>query len=330
VGNDTFTYTISDGLETATADVNVSVIPKIDDADLYTKSASFAIDWVAHALGHNNDIFTISGKINPRNIATNLSAATVAIKVNGTLLAAPQPLGLKGSFRFSYLLNSSSGAYQFTVSGLDLRQVLGLANTIQSGVTNVTVEIEFQNAGLATPVLTGELKMPYSNVANQKTSGKFGFAKNQTLTGAFNFNKTSAKQGPSGGFVVNVRGIILAKGSGPVVPNGDITLTVGGEVIVIPRVSLVSIGAAPAAIIRYSPATVINGLAALSIDNNKHTMTLITTELAGTGLPQAGTNAPTKADTRVTISIPTATGPMIFETTIELLRSAPTSTTWKR
>ncbi|NQU11434.1 tandem-95 repeat protein [bacterium] len=130
-GPDSFTYQANDGYDTstpATVSLSIDEVQGADDADLYAKGAALTVNWKAHAQGTSADKLKITGKLNPRGCADDLSGATLAILVNGVAVVPPQTLDARGSYRSpsadpiraSYRLSSAKGTYTVSVTGLDL------------------------------------------------------------------------------------------------------------------------------------------------------------------------------------------------------------------
>ena len=145
--------------------------------------------------------------------------------------------------------------------------------------------------------------MPVTTTAGKSSKGKFTFKTHRTLTGAFNWNKTTAAQLTDGKFKIAGSGVIEAEGGVAVVPTGPARLTIGSG-------------------------TAANAL--LTIVDLTHTFKFSATELDSTGIPAASAGAPVSCQLPVLFEVPTASGTNIFETIIELKRTAGTSTKWKR
>jgi uncharacterized repeat protein (TIGR01451 family) len=308
------------------------------DVDLYVSKGVFQINWASHNGGVDADRLILKGKMNPRGCSGDLSGATVLIRVNGTEIGAAT-LDAKGRFtspkgaaqamrcKFSCL----TGAFQFSISGVDLASLVGLPNVTAAGLAAVTVEIEIQDAGLAVPVVTGEFEFAYKSSQDRAAAGKFSFKKNRTLTGAYNLNKSQAKL-TGAGYVFSTTGPILFDGSKPVLPTGDIIITVGNQTIVIPMSSLsVSAKTEATTIYTYNPGLgVVPGLAQFSINNKTKLFRLRTGVLMDTGLPMPGEGAPMAHDLEVSMDLLTADGNALAESIIEPKRKSPTAPAWKR
>jgi uncharacterized repeat protein (TIGR01451 family) len=300
------------------------------DVDLYVSKGVFAINRTSE----NADRLIIKGKMNPRGCAADMSGATITIRVNGTPVLGPQALTAKGTFAAATgkgKFSNKNGKYAFSVSGVDIAELVGLPNVTGSGLVAVTVEVEIENAGLATPVVTGEFEFAYKSAQDRATAGKFSFKKNRTLTGAYNLNRTSAKM-VGHGYVFSALGPILLDGSMPVVPRDDIILTIGGQDMVIPMSSLVRTGEDDATSIYTYNASLgaVPGLAQFVLDNRKRAFRVITSELDATGLPMPGNGEPTAHNLEFTIDFMTDGGNQIAESIVEPKRKSPTGTAWKR
>ncbi len=300
------------------------------DVDLYVSKGAFQVNRTASGA----DRLIIKGKMNPRGCAADLSGATITIRVNGKPVLGPQPLLAKGSFAAANgkgKFSCKNGKYAFSLSALDLAEALGLPNVTGTGLVPVTIEVEIENAGLATPVVTGEFEFAYKSAQNKATSGKFSFKKNRTLTGAYNLNRFGAKM-IGNGYGFSALGPILLDGSMPVVPTDDVILIIGGQELVIPFASLVRTGADDAtSIYTYDTSSgAVPGLVQFVLDNKKKAFRVMTSELDGAGLPMPGNGKPTAHDLEFSMDLITSAGNMVAESIVEPKRKSPTTTSWKR
>jgi VCBS repeat-containing protein len=304
-GTDMFTYRATDGaLASNLGVVTITVTPAsgADDADLYAKSVSLYVNWATP----NSDRFRISGKLNPRGARANVAGARIQVSVNGVPVGPAATFDAKGKAAAGTTkakFSSTTGAYSFSVTGADLRNASGLTNATESSKAVVTVGLAINGANLDLPVVSGDLEMLVKSTAGKSSAGKFTFKSNRTLTGTFNWNKTAAAQLADGKFQVTGSGVIEAEGGTAVAQTGPARITVGGG-------------------------TISGGV--LTIADLTHTFKFSATEVDTTGLPAASAGAPVTCQLPVMFEIPTATGTNIFETIIELKRTAGTSTKWKR
>src|SRR5205823_480330 len=138
----------------------------VSDVDMYLNKGTFLINLASDGSGVNADRLLIKGKMNPRGCTNDLTGATVTIRINGTPIAPPAELNAKGRFAspagaaqsLRYKFSCLNGTYQFLVGGVDLATLVGQSNTTASFLLPVTIEIEIQGAGLATPVVTGDFE----------------------------------------------------------------------------------------------------------------------------------------------------------------------------
>jgi VCBS repeat-containing protein len=312
-GIDSFTYTANDGSLTsgvATVTITVGAVDGAGDIDLYAKTASFGMNWTTT----DADRFKIKGKINPRGAKTDLTGATMQISINGTNLFAPVTLDSSGrgavtvgSAKVKASFSSATGLYSFSISGIDLRAATGLVNV--SGTGNIMLDVTLTIAGamLDIPEISGQLETPFTTTADKSSKGKFVFKKDRTLTGAFNWNKTTAAQLKDGTFKVTGKGVAEAEGGAGIAPTGNTRVTIGGAVFTV-----------PAADVQFV------------LDGTKRTFKIGASGLVGTGIPLASANAPTEYELPIMFEVPVVGGTNIFETIIELKRPDGTSTKWKR
>jgi len=74
----------------------------------------------------------------------------------------------------------------------------------------------------------------------------------------------------------------------------------------------------------------VPGLRALTFNSTSHTFGVSVGPLAGTGIPLAGPAAAKTYTLSLRLVIPTASGPQVFITSIDLRRSSPISKTWTK
>lgn len=309
---------------------------RIDSNALYVKKAKFAIDFAKHAKGLDGDSLSFSGSINPSGIEDFFSSASIDISVNGQTLVsdALDPSGKNsgtvdgGSYKFS--IKPGTGAYSFSAKGLDLRNALNAANEDNGGTAEVELGLRFIGTTLDTPDVSNVLRFDLKSALNKKASGKFAFAKNVTVTGAFLSLKTGAtEKDPAPLHAVTAKGILTA---------GDLDLTPGA----LSNIDI-DFGSAP---ITLTPAdyTVKNDgpfstvtmnkdaaplLAKFQINNAKKAWSLTANPLDAL-LDAAGAGA-TSDSLDITIQWVIGTGDtVIFHETIELKRKDIFSGKWKR
>ena len=308
-GTDAFTYWASDGnLGSPIATVTIEVTPTggANDNDLYAKSLSFGINW---ATG-NADSLRFAGKINPRGAKSDLTGSTLQISLNGTPVSAPVTLNnlgvgavVAGTTKIAARVSSATGAYSFSIAGADLRAASGLTNATGTGKTVLEVGLTIAGANLDIPELDGRLETPFATTAGKSSKGKFAFKTHRLLTGAFNWNKTTATQLKDGKFAVAGKGVIEARDGLSLAPTGAVGLLIGSD----PAVG-----------------------AAVSLDPVKHSFAVKATELSATGLPATGVGAATVYLLPITLTVPTAAGTDTFSTVSELKRATGLTTKWAR
>ena len=320
----------------ATREVFVTTATK----SLYVRRAGFTVRWSRHAKGTPADSFRIKGRINPRRIVGDLSGATLGLSINGAPLSAPLALSSTGgvssprgaSPRIRCRLRGTTGAYRCSVRRTDLRAAVGLPNARAKGRTVVGVRLEVAGAGLPEPILSGLYEFRYRTQHDHTTRGRFRYRKHRTLTGVYLSTRTRARQLRKGGHRMTARGPVFPVGAKPLVPAGDVQLTMGDAVMRIPFGTLVRRGRTDGTS-RWTWSRkrgAVPGLERFSINNRTRRFRLAMRHPGGPVIPAAGARAPTVADLRITIEIPTAGGVQLCETIVELKRRLPTSRRWKR
>jgi VCBS repeat-containing protein len=322
-GTDSFTYQVTDGVFTsavATVTINVSGVNGAGDIDLLAAAIDFKKKWTAT----DRDTLQISGRINPRGAKSNLNGATIQLMLNGVNILDPLVLDPTGSHqtktgnvKVKARLSSVTGKYKLKFSGLDLEDVLGLPNLTQVGYTVLQVKLTINGADLDVPEIAGDFETPYSTFAGKQTLGKFKTKVNRTLTGIFQSNKTTAKLGKAGGYLVSFKGAIENENGAGLTPTDDITLRIGDEVIVVPLAAVNGKSSVP-------------GLKKFRLAYDSRVFQITTTELEETGIPLPGVNEPTSYRLPMQLEIPTGFVTNLFETIIELKRAAGTDPKWKR
>src|SRR5262249_9211761 len=125
-----------------------------------------------------------AGKINPRGAKTDLTGATLQIKVNGADLFAPVTSDAMGvgaveasTTKVPVWFSAATGLYSVTLSGAGLRAAFGSANPAASGLTVLPVRLTIVGA-------VRELPAANVKLAVVGTAHKFKFsASGLTATG---------------------------------------------------------------------------------------------------------------------------------------------------
>lgn len=328
------TVSVSDGVNppaTGTVTVHVTAADATaGPAALFVKSGKFAVNWKAHGAGVDADTFAVQGCLNPAGIAPELDGAAFECSLNGVSLGAvPLEAGGKGSLSdggatAKASLKPKTGAFSFAVKAADLRAAVGLANADGSGDVELEIAVAVPGASLATDTASARAVFSFKTKAGAKSAGGFNFKKGTLPGGVFFASKTSAAEAKGGGHKVAAKGYLAVPGGGAIEPAGDVTLTLGAETIAIPVENLRVAGGAVALGKGAHP-----DLLAFALDTKKKAFQIATNVLAGTGIPPAGDPA-TAHDLLVRVAVPTASGALVFESTVEILRPSSTSTKWKR
>lgn len=326
----TLVVTDQDGLASDPVTVQVIVTPKAGERDLFLKRGKFLVNWKVHNDGVDKDAFSVQGWLNPAGINATLNGATFELSVGGVSLGAvPLAANGKGAASFGAAsakasLKAKTGAFSYAIKDADLRTAIGLANTTEAGDVELAVEINVPNAGLDTETYAAHALFAYTTTQDATSKGNFNFKTADSADGYFFAAKTTVTEDKTGAHKVSVKGYFDAPGGASLVPAGDLTLTVGAKSITVPAVNLMVSGG-----IISLPKGAHPDLAKFILDTNKELFTIQTNALAGTGVPLVG-NPAMSHDLLVRIEIPTAGDSIVFGTTVEILRSSPTSKVWKR
>jgi hypothetical protein len=310
----------------------------VSPSDMYVTTSSFRIDWNRHRQEANADTFHAAGVINPSRFPMNLSGVAVRLKVNGTELVGMNlgsdgrfisPSGSQQQFRFS--LNAHSGAFLLSGAALDLRDILGIAESDIPGVRAAELAIEISNSMVEVPLSEATMDYTYRTSGTSAGAGSFLFQKHRSFGGSFISLKSSVLQQSQSGLLLSASGRLLGPGGEPVTPNNDVIVTIGGTNVIIPLAALSRSGASDATSRwNYSPRTLaVPGLQQFIINNATRSFAIKVGALSGTGVPMAG-NGGTSYILPVSFKVPTVNGTKQFETVIELKRSKVTSLRWVR
>lgn len=320
---------VSDGVNapvTGTVTVHVTAADATGPAALFVKAGKFAVNWKAHDLGVAADTFALQGCLNPAGIDAVLDGATFELSVNGTSLGVvPLEANGKGAAANAKAsLKTKTGAFAFALKAADLRAALGLANADGSGDVELEIAVAVLGASLTTDTASARTVFSFKTKAGAKSAGAFTFKKGALPDGVFFAAKTSAAEDKPGGHKVSVKGHLAVPGGGGIEPTGGVTLTLGAESIAIPLAKLKTAGGMVVLDKDAHPA-----LLKFALDTKKKAFQIATAALPATGVPPAGDPA-TAHGLLVRVAVPTDGGPLVFETAVELQRSSPASTKWKR
>lgn len=331
-GTYTVTLTVTDTLGLASEPVSVEVLvtPKVDAGDLYLKSGRFAINWKAHATGKAADTLSLTGMLNPAGIEAVLDGVTLEASVNGVALGAV-PLGANGSgtsTQGSALLKASlkakTGAFAYSIRGADLRAALGLADVTESGSVELDVSVTVMGAGLDTETSRARASFQFKTQAGRSSQGKFSIRSRPLTGGLFFATRTKLTEDAEGRHSASISGAFAAPEGWPLQPTGSVVLTLGGETSPIAP-DLLSVTSEGLSLLKGSHPK----WSAFVLSASRGSFQIASQPLDALGVPPAGDPA-TAHDFRVRVVVPTANGPIVFETTIEVLRSSPASRVWSR
>jgi uncharacterized repeat protein (TIGR01451 family) len=310
------------------------------DGCLCIETARITIDWKAHERRSHGDTLTIGGLLNPDGMKADLTGATMQVTVNGTaLLPAPLTLDRNGKGKTPKMQSlkakmrlTGDGDYSVKLSKADLRNVLGLSNTEETGTTVLTVEIDLVGTDLTTSCWRGVIHCDYDTKQDKRTKGTFRFGENTTRRGAFVAASIKAKESDSG-HTFSVKGLLAASGGEPIVPvdgsGADLILTIGNAAPIVvnaPRLSRSGTEDEESAFDLGKGA--VARLERFTLDNAKGTFSIKSASLQGTGLPAAGEGDLARPLT-IRIEIRTTAGWKTLETTVEVRRKSVTKGHWK-
>lgn len=314
------------------------------DGQMNVSKASFAINWKVHnaGAGEQKDALKFAGLINPAGMPAVLpGGATVLVNLNGEDLAGGalalsdkgQASGVAGDgTKFKVKVSPKNGKLSGSFSLADLRTAFADVTDINESDEDVVavLTVTFTGTGLDTAAPAATFPFRYSTKAGAASKGKYGFKSDLLFSGTFNSTKTAAKQQKTGGQKITAKGTIEAAGGFPVIPTGDILITIGTEPdITIPDGTLVQKGNGGDSSFTLPKDAGIAGLEKFTFSNAKKSFALTTGVLLNSGIPDAGTGG-TSHDLTLTLFVPTDLGDLTFTTTVELLRKDNTSTSWKR
>ena len=336
-GTDSFTYKANDGItdsNVATVTIVVNAVSGANDNNMYLARMRGSINWAKHANNIAADSLSISGKINPRGVNSNLAGATAVLRVSGIQLLPAVTLdsygrasgvtdGITYKFKFDWL----HGSYSFDLKGLDLRTAIGVPNATANILYNLPLSLTITNANMDIPLVIGTFECPCSTKIDRASNLSFNSTSNRTLTGVYNCSQTQAvQQKQQGGDVFNIKvtGVIEDDGGGEVVPTGDIIVKIGDAPFVIIFAQMTHNGT------KWTYKGKAPGITSFIIDNKRHTFKLAASNVAGTGIPLNVADAPTLHQMQIQLQVPAAQETMIFDSTVEILRKNSKTKTWSR
>lgn len=330
------TYTVSlvatdqDGMPSNPVSVQVNVTPKAGERDLYLKKSKFAIDWKAHESGLDKDSFSVQGCLNPAGCNAALTGATFELSIEGVSLGVvPLAKTGKGSAGIGNAiakasLKAKTGAFSYSIKSADLADTIGLANTTEAGALALTIEVTILGAGLDTETFAAHALFTYSTIQSGKSKGSFNYKTDKSMEGYFIAAKTMISEDKAGAHTVSAKGYFETPGNADLAPIGNITLTIGAQVITIPSTNL---NVADSVI--TLPTGAHPDLEKFIFYTNKRSFAILSNALVATGVPLAGDLA-TSHELLLRIEFPTVDDLVTFESTVEILRSSFTSKKWKR
>ncbi len=316
----------------------------ISDPDLQLTKGQFNLNWGQHLRDDPADSFKLSGYINPAGFLQAFNGAEVSLSVNDvemisatSLKSRRHPRQKKAGAGRAALADQkqtirlkTNGGYSIFVSGTDLRDALGVRDTSEERTLPVKITLTFSGSPPDTAVVSGVVEVSYKSTAGASARGTFSFVKQDTLTGAFRAIRTTAAEQSGGGHKIGMTGFFTGEDGLDLAPTGDVSIMLGAggsaPTITVPLSSLLQKGTS------FTYSSKLGGVAELKkfqLNNARKKFVLSTNEVAGTGIPAAGIGGVT-FDFPVVILVPTSSGTVRLESSIELFRKSNGTTKWKR
>lgn len=301
--------------------------------------ASFALDRVIVTDGGSagRDSMSCSGTLPVAGMLDDLTGVALTIGVNGVPLLPTLQLDAKGKFATPSgavpsakgSISPTKGSFKASLGNVRLAELLDLPNVDEQGEVRVEIELCLVGGGMILSRASGDLVFAYKTVADKSTKGQFSFTKNSTRSPVFLATKASAIEVVGTGTAVSVSGSLSGDSAEPLVPNDTMLLEIGElPAIAIPLSAVQVTGEGAKTAIKLVPGNVAE-LSSFSISNQKRSFSFATIALAGTGIPVAGEQEPLVHLVPLTLTVPTNTGTLVFETIVELRRKTATTTSWK-
>lgn len=307
---------------------------EVGDVDLEVLSMKVTVDHAKAAQGVQNDKLTLSGRFNPAGMPDDVSAAIVDLTVNDDSLDQLVLNSTNPAARIKKKLKPT-GQFKVSVGGIRLGPTVGRRSD-DTGTEPQTVKVGVSVSGVTidTADSSSAIDTEFVSTPGKKASGNFSLAKRQLRNGVFQSEKTQAAEGKNLGYTVSAKGKAIAEFAVPADPNGDVTVTIGSLApIVVPVEAFVITGATPETrSVKFSSkladSSVTALLKSLVISNAKKSFSLVTQEVAGTGIP-ASTTGTLDFTLPFTLEVTTASGVLTYKTNVQLRRKAG-SKKWKR
>lgn len=318
--------------------INAAPTTFVDDTTPLVTHASFMVSWSSHAKGKHKDTFNVKGHLNLAGLGASLEGASVDLRLGGVALtSAPLLLNSKGKAKLvtpegmalSFSLKRKGGKFAATVEKADLRPFLAVVDAPASDAKlPLNIEIELGAPGLLTPVATAIPVVQYDTNQGKHTAGAFGWKEQTLVTGAVRVVQLKASEGPSG-HRLDLKATLLAPLSVPLLPEGDLSLTVGSAFLVIPLAALEASAAPPEQRTYTLKKGSVASIESLTLNNKKRELLVRTSEVAGTGIPLAGgPSAATSHVLAIRLEFDDANAKRNFSTNTDLQRKKAASKTW--
>ena len=213
----------------------------IADDGLWVWRGKFRVNWRAHEQGKLRDSLKVRGWINPGGLRRDMSGVTLELQVGGQVVVSGL-LNSKGKYRttgpsgerIKATIDPKRGVYLFQIKKGDLRGVLPVNDMDPGGLTVLPLVVSVSQAD--TKAISNRAQFAFTLVKGGKqTKGKFKAARERLLDGVFIVKKVRAKfSGGRDAYRLQVAGWLTLDDGAVYVPDGDITIGLGGFDGVVP------------------------------------------------------------------------------------------------
>ncbi|MBK9131666.1 MAG: tandem-95 repeat protein [Gammaproteobacteria bacterium] len=229
-GSETFSYTVSDGTDTDTATVTMTVIapvntaPVANDDDNSTNFTGFSV-----ALGSSNNPLDVLANDSDSDVGQTLTitavgtpapSGSVAISGGSSLLFTPAP-GFSGNASFTYTLSDGNGG---TDTATVTVTVIGVGNTTPDAVSDGNFNVATNSSGNVLDVLANDSD---ADLGDTLTITAVGATSNG---GTATNNGTSISYSPANAFSGTETFTYTVSDGAGATDTATVTVTVGGNV----------------------------------------------------------------------------------------------------
>ncbi len=157
---------------------------------LYLANARFGVNWKKHDGGAAADTLALGGVLDQLDFPETFEGATLHVLVNGAPLPFLATLDARGrarsarkeSPRYSVSVRSD-GAFDVSVSGLDLRGFVGFEESNGPDAVRVRVEVVLTPAVGDACRSAGTFEFAHRESRSRRSTGSFSFRKDRTVSG---------------------------------------------------------------------------------------------------------------------------------------------------